>query len=508
MRMGRLSAIFVAVCMVLIVGSLGAVLYLRFGLSGPESSIVAVAVLSGLALYNFSSGRSRDRNEVGRHLGDPRGTVEVGRTVAEINRRLAAIESNSQAAVDKAVATTKPISAELSELGTLIKQLAETVAEHDAQLNGRAPSSPIPASAADAAPTPAPSAFVETPPDIPAAPPMLASAVAPAAEAPAESTVEAIPAVAAAPAPVPMQIAEGRFKGMEREAVIAMVREAVEADRIDLFLQPIVTLPQRKVRYYEALARLRTADGEQLLAADFLPHAEAAGLMPNIDNLMLFRCVQVIRRLLAKNREIGVFCNMSPSTLADGASFPQFVQFMEANRAIAPALMFEFTQAAYRSMGPIENESLAALAENGFRFSMDGVTDLRIEPRDLAERGFRFVKVPAEVLLSRSGAVTSDIHPADFSGLLSRFGIELIGTMIETEAVVVDLLDYDVKYGQGLLFSPPRPVRPEVMQGIPDRDVIAREPNAEPAPPRDAKTAASQAASPLGQLARRVVARG
>jgi cyclic-di-GMP phosphodiesterase TipF (flagellum assembly factor) len=34
---------------------------------------------------------------------------------------------------------------------------------------------------------------------------------------------------------------------------------------------------------------------------------------------------------------------------------------------------------------------------------------------------------------------------------------------------VVDLLDYEVKLGQGFLFSPPRPVRPEVLQGGPDR---------------------------------------
>src|SRR5262249_54826225 len=192
---------------------------------------------------------------------------------------------------------------------------------------------------------------------------------------------------------------------------------------------------------------------------------------------------QVVRRLLAKNREIGVFCNVSPATLADGATFQQFLEFMEANKAIAPALMFEFTQAAYRAMGPIENESLAALAERGFRFSLDQVTDLRIEPRDLAERGYRFVKVRAAVLLNRNGPPTSDIHPADFSGLLSRFGIELIGTMIESEGVVVDLLDYEVKYGQGFLFSPPRPVRPEVMQGIAERnDVIAREASAASAP--------------------------
>jgi hypothetical protein len=55
-------------------------------------------------------------------------------------------------------------------------------------------------------------------------------------------------------------------------------------------------------------------------------------------------------------------------------------------------------------MGPIEHESLAALAERGFRFSMDNLTDLRVEPRELNERGFRFIKAPATLLLNRVGA--------------------------------------------------------------------------------------------------------
>ena len=126
--------------------------------------------------------------------------------------------------------------------------------------------------------------------------------------------------------------------------------------------------------------------------------------------------------------------------------------------------MFEFAQGAVRAMGPIEHESLAALADLGFRFSMDHVTDLRIEPRELAERGFRFIKVPAALLLDEAGAAGRDIHPADFSDLLGRFGIDLIAERIESERQVVDLLDYDVRFGQGFLFSPPRPVRAEVLQ--------------------------------------------
>src|SRR5260370_30051515 len=70
MWMGRLSAIFVAVCMVVIAGSVGAVLYLRFGLGGPESGLVAVAILTGLILYNVVSSPLRDRGDFGGHLRD------------------------------------------------------------------------------------------------------------------------------------------------------------------------------------------------------------------------------------------------------------------------------------------------------------------------------------------------------------------------------------------------------------------------------------------------------
>ena len=115
-------------------------------------------------------------------------------------------------------------------------------------------------------------------------------------------------------------------------------------------------------------------------------------------------------------------------------------------------------------MGPLEQESLASLIALGFRFSMDHVTDLRIGPRDLSDLGVRFVKIPAALLLSKTGAA-ADIHAAELSDLLGRHGVSLIAERIEAEASVVDLLDYDVRFGQGFLFSPPRPVRAEALQG-------------------------------------------
>jgi len=443
--MARISAIFIVFCMVLIAGSLGAVLYLRFGLTAAESALVALGVLTALAVYNAVSGRQRDRQAVSDQVANlARGSGDLARQLAEFGRRLNIMETKLGTVLDKALATAQPLAAEIEELSRLVKQLADTVAVHDATL-GRERSDPEAA----------------TLPVVDASPLATAAPAAPAASPPTPPVAPARSEIAA-------------FSGLDRDAIIAMIRGAIEAHRISLFLQPIVTLPQRKVRYYESMSRLKAENGETVAAEDFLSYAEAGSLMPKLDALSVLRCVQVVRRLLLKNRDIGLFCNLSSATLTD-AEFPHLLEFADANRAIAPSLVFEFTQSAVRAMGPLEHESLAALAERGFRFSMDNLADLRVEPRELTERGFRFIKAPAMLLLNRVGAASSDIHPADFSDLLGRFGIDLIAERIESESTVVDLLDYDVRFGQGFLFSPPRPVRAEALQGL-GGDVARTEP--------------------------------
>jgi cyclic-di-GMP phosphodiesterase TipF (flagellum assembly factor) len=253
------------------------------------------------------------------------------------------------------------------------------------------------------------------------------------------------------------------FAGLGREAIIAAIRHAIDGGHVELYLQPVVSLPQRKLRYYEARSRLKAGNGDVVAAGNFLPYAEAGSLMPKLDHFAVSRCVQIVRRLLLKNRDIGLFCNLSTATLAD-PGFAKLLELMDANRAIAPALVFAFTQSAVRAMGPIEHASLAAFAKRGFRFSMDNLTDFRVDAGELNERGFRFVKAPARLFFNRFGAISFDIAPAELSDVLGRFGIDLIADRIEHENTVVHLLDYDVRFGQGTLFSPPRPIRADAFQ--------------------------------------------
>jgi cyclic-di-GMP phosphodiesterase, flagellum assembly factor TipF len=269
----------------------------------------------------------------------------------------------------------------------------------------------------------------------------------------------------------------------------------------------MVSLPQRKVRFYEAVTRLRDDKDRVLAAEDFIGVAESSGMIGRIDHMVMLRCVQVLRRLMVRNKEVGVFCNVAAATLANSATFSQCLDFLEANRALAPSFVLEFKQSTFRRLGQTETEHLASLAQRGYRFSIDHVTDLRFEPRELADRGVRFIKVPAALLLDPKQTSSSDIHPSDLSDLLGRFGIDLIAERIEGERAVVDLLDYDVRFGQGFLFAPPRPLRPEGANGgvpVNGGEAGAAKPAAAEAPAADPNMRTTGSAA----LARRVAGPG
>src|SRR5689334_29370 len=463
----RISTIFIAICMVLVAASLGLVLYSVAGISGSESAIVALTALTFLILYNAVSMRLRDRTDVGSQIADlSRGTADLARQVAEFGRRLAAAEGRLASINAAGADRIQALTGEISELGGLVKQLAVSVASHEDALSARV-----------------------------------------AAAAPASEPGREQPSTAAAANGVVAPLAAsvgGKTPASRSEAhMLAALKSAVEENRIDIYLQPLVTLPQRKVRFYEAVTRMRDDKDQVLAAEDFIGVAESSGMIGRIDHMVMLRCVQVLRRLMVRNKEVGVFCNVAAATLSSStAIFSQCLDFLDANRALASSLVLEFKQTTLRNLGPTETEHLAALAQRGYRFSIDHVTDLRFEPRELADRGVRFIKVPAALLLDPKQSA-SDIHPSDLSDLLGRFGIDLIAEKIEGERAVVDLLDYDVRFGQGFLFAPPRPLRPE---GAPATNgagaSIVQEPNGartaqvgpEPAainpPPRTSGTAA------------------
>jgi len=260
-------------------------------------------------------------------------------------------------------------------------------------------------------------------------------------------------------------------RGGQSAALLETVREALAQNRVDLYLQPVVTLPQRRTTFYESFSRLRDESGRVLMPAEYLAVAEPEGLVSAIDNLLLFRCVQIVRRLAKNDRRVGIFCNISLASLSDEAFFPQFLDFLAKNRDLSGALIFELGQDAFRERGAVEARNMAKLADLGFRFSLDKVNDLDLDFADLSRADVKFMKISAPVLLDQLLEVEGrlalksmqDLQAGDFAALTRRYGVEVIAEKIETERQVIDVLELDIAYGQGHLFGEPRAIREAVL---------------------------------------------
>jgi cyclic-di-GMP phosphodiesterase TipF (flagellum assembly factor) len=253
---------------------------------------------------------------------------------------------------------------------------------------------------------------------------------------------------------------------------LAAVRDALKENRVDLHLQPIVNLPQRRICFYEGFTRLRDAEGQVIMPATFLKAAAGAGLLGVIDNLLLFRCVQIVRRLTERDRRIGVFCNVAMGSLADEGYFPQFLEFMQENRELAGSLIFEVGLRDFNERNGVAARNIARLVDLGFRFSVDKGDTLAIDLPALQQSGVRFFKIGGRQLLTdlqTGGArpissISREIAAEDVPAVFARYGVDLIAEKIEDEKTVVEILEFDIPYGQGHVFGPPRPIKGTLLE--------------------------------------------
>jgi cyclic-di-GMP phosphodiesterase TipF (flagellum assembly factor) len=268
-------------------------------------------------------------------------------------------------------------------------------------------------------------------------------------------------AAAAPVAPVQLRTVGGQEQPrasrlLDEPEILSIVRSGLREGRVDVYVQPIVSLPQRRHRFYECFSRIRDADGNVVGPDRYLGGAEREGLIGAIDNMLLFRSVQLVRRIHRANRETGIFVNISEHSLADKRFFRDFAAFVAENKELAPYLIFEFAQAHVARHGAAVMLELERLARRGFRFSMDQVTDLDLDIDALAERQFRFIKVDARRLLQAARDEAAPLDLRRFKASLDRNQIDLVVERIEDEQALLELLDYPIDFGQGYLFGEPR----------------------------------------------------
>ena len=238
--------------------------------------------------------------------------------------------------------------------------------------------------------------------------------------------------------------------------ILKFLEKAVREDHIELYLQPIVRLPQRSQVFFECFSRIMDDKNNVIRPEQYLPVANSAGLAAAVDNLLLFKCVQLVRRTRRDNPEIIFFCNISKSTLIDIDFFTDFIDFMADNRNLTSSLVFEFSQETILDKNYDIQNGLERLSKLGFRLSLDQIHQLNLDLPKLASKGFKFIKIDAHLLHEMARGDTPNLNMRALKGALDRVAMDLIIEKIENEEMLKDLLDLQIDFGQGYLFGAPK----------------------------------------------------
>jgi len=323
------------------------------------------------------------------------------------------------------------VEADISVLGTVIRQIAEAVSDIEERASKPQPSA-------------APTQLVSVPTATPAS-----AAISEAAPTPAPAAPEPV----VPPAPREPQ---------QPSVSVETLRQALADNRLIYHVQPVITLPQRRPHGYDLVPRLMLENGELADRPAFMPRRGNEDLLRHIEGLGLLEAIAIGRRSRSADQPINLFIPLSRATLGEWVASEQLIVSLEANRAIASSMIFVVSESDWQGLSAGERAIVDGLVKKGAGFSLSDVKSLRIDVAELAGQGVHSLRVDAATFIDAPETFT-DFHASDIANYINRFGVSLMATGVTSERQILELLDIGISQIQGPHIAAPGPVRPDLM---------------------------------------------
>ncbi len=247
----------------------------------------------------------------------------------------------------------------------------------------------------------------------------------------------------------------------------AELRAAIDGNRLVFHIEPILVLPQRRPLGYDLVPRLMREDGELADAPEFMPRRGGEDLVRRIELMALDEAVTIVRRARTAGQPTRLHLPLSRATILDKKAFEQFLAVLIANQAITPALSFLVSQLEWKALGPSTKRQLVEFSKAGAGFVLTEATSLRMDFAELQSLGFSSVRFDATRFL-RSPESFSDFHSADVAPYVKRFELELCATGVIDEQQLLSLFEDGIVLVQGPHIGKPGPVRSDLLvEGLP-----------------------------------------
>ncbi len=252
-----------------------------------------------------------------------------------------------------------------------------------------------------------------------------------------------------------------RAQAQSRLELEGALRLAIENEEFDLHYQPIVALPSRQILGFEALVRWRHPLRGLISPDEFIPLAEATGLIVPLGRLVTTEACRRLRewRLSGPGREqLTMSVNVSPRQAVEPGFAAEVRGILSRTRLDPSALVLEITESLTLHESATSDGSLRQLRDLGVHLAIDdfgtGFSALEYFKR-FAVQGLKIDRSFVDGL-GRSREDTAIVTAT----LAFAAALDLVVTAegVETQEQVERLEALGCQQAQGFLFSRPIPV--------------------------------------------------
>lgn len=131
----------------------------------------------------------------------------------------------------------------------------------------------------------------------------------------------------------------------DNPAMRQQLRDALSENRFRLVYQPIVPLHAQPAERYEALIRMIDENGGEISPASFMPAAEKAGLMTEIDRWVIRASMQTLVKQHSDKKETSLLVKLSGDSVRDQTLVPWINERLNEFHLPGDTLIFEIKEA-------------------------------------------------------------------------------------------------------------------------------------------------------------------
>jgi diguanylate cyclase (GGDEF)-like protein len=206
---------------------------------------------------------------------------------------------------------------------------------------------------------------------------------------------------------------------------------AIENRQLTVHYQPIVSVPDRTLRGFEALLRWHHPTRGWVSPDIFIPVAEDIGLIARTGLCVLHDAVRQVRRWRAHRPDITVSINVSPRQLTSDSLMRRLPTMLEAEQVPAEAIILDIPQAVFSD--PRAITQLRALRNLGVGIAIDDFGTGTFSLADLQDVPATIVKI-GRGFVAPLGTARADAFFSAIVSLAHAVGLRVIAEGCETPA--------------------------------------------------------------------------